>query len=210
MFFQSFYNRVTGWLSTTTTTTTTTPAPPKANPMTPRFDSAVEFTLKWETVFKRGHYGDFNYVVTEKVSGDRGGLTKFGIDQRSHPSTDISALNLEQAKAIYYWQYWVPSGAEALPYGWGEVLFDVKVNGGDGPRMAQKALNKLGAALVVDGKLGPKTVAAMEKYGSAGVKELLAIRQNRYAILARSPSMKKFLAGWTNRNNGLAQQVGVA
>lgn len=177
------------------------------NNMTPRFLKTIEFTLKWETVFKKGHYGDFNYAITENVPGDAGGLTKFGIDQRSHPSTNIASLTLPQAKEIYFWQYWVPSGAESLPAGYGEVLFDIKVNGGDGPRMAQKGLNKLGAKLVVDGKLGPMTVAAMKKYGDAGIRELLVLRQNRYNILARKPSRAKFLAGWTNRNTALARQV---
>jgi lysozyme family protein len=49
-------------------------------------------------VFKDGHDGDFAFAIAERDPDDPGGLTKFGIDQRSHPTVDINALRLEQAK----------------------------------------------------------------------------------------------------------------
>ena len=37
---------------------------------------------------------------------DPGGLTKFGISQRSYPDIDIRNLTLDQAKAIYLRDFW--------------------------------------------------------------------------------------------------------
>lgn len=176
---------------------------------TQRFQKALKFVLDHETVFKKGHWGDYDYVATENVPGDPGGTTRFGIDQRSHPNTNISKLTLEQATEIYWREYWLPTMADSFPAGYGEVLFDIKVNGGDGPRMLQRALNTLGADLTVDGKLGPLSVAAMQKYGKRGLEAFLDKRQERYDILARKPSLKKFHAGWTNRNNDLRKFVGL-
>lgn len=174
-----------------------------------RFENALKFVLDHETVFKKGHWGDYDYVTWENVSGDKGGVTKYGVDQRSHPKLGIKHLTLDQAKEVYYNDYWTKSKAEQMPDGYGEVLFDIRVNGGDGPRMLQNALNEGGADLTVDGILGPKSVAEMQKQGKKGLKRFLQKRQQRYNTLARQTSLRKFLDGWTNRNNDLAKFVGV-
>jgi lysozyme family protein len=178
--------------------------------MSTRFNSFVEqFVFPHEVVFKKGHHGDMNFVTWENVPGDGGGLTKYGIDQRSHPSTDIKNLTAEQAKEIYRLEYWVPSGAEAMPPGWGEALVDIRINGGDGPRMAQRALINLGYKLNVDGKIGPLTHAAMQKSGKAGIAEMLKLRDARYRRLAQKPALKKFLKGWLARNDDLRKHLGL-
>lgn len=178
--------------------------------MTARFLEFVdEFVFPNECHFKKGHWGDMNYVTWENVPGDRGGVTKYGIDQRSHPSLDIKNLTIEEARQIYWLEYWVRSGAEAMPYRWGEALADIKINGGDGPRMAQRALNKLGAGLRVDGNIGLLTREAMVKYSTEGVEQFLLDRDARYRNLARRPDRAKFLKGWLNRNNNLRRFLGL-
>jgi lysozyme family protein len=170
--------------------------------MTPRFLAYFNWLIPQECAYKRGHYGDLNYVTWENVKGDRGGVTKYGIDSRSHPTTDIKNLTLEQAREIYWLEYWLPSLAEHMPDGYGEVLADIRVNGGDGPRMLQRALNTLGCSLTVDGRLGPKSMEAMRLF--------LRARQARYDRLAKKPDLSGFHLGWTHRNNSLAKFVGVA
>jgi lysozyme family protein len=184
---------------------------------TERFLRALGFVLPQECVYEKGHHGDLRRVVWENVSGDRGGVTKFGIDQRSHPELDIKNLTLEQATEVYFEDYWVKSDAENLPAGYGEVLFDIKVNGGNGPLMAQQALNKVRVrhrlldlpVLQEDGVLGPRTRRNMEEMGEAGLRQLLKERQARYDRLALKPELKKFHKGWTNRNEALARFVGI-
>lgn len=177
--------------------------------MTNRFLRYFDWLMPRECHFKKGHWGDMDYVTWEDVTGDAGGLTKYGIDQRSHPKTDIKALTLEQAREIYWLEYWAPSAAEVMPEGYGEVLCDIRVNGGNGPLMLQQALNQHGAGLTEDGRIGPKTLAAMQEHGEDGLAGLIQIRQARYERLARKPALKKFLAGWTNRNRDLAEFVGL-
>ncbi|MDZ4289426.1 MAG: putative peptidoglycan-binding domain-containing protein, partial [Prosthecobacter sp.] len=107
----------------------------------------------------------------------------------------------------YHEQYWLPSRAEQMPLGFGEVLFDIKVNGGDGPKMLQRALNRVigGTPLKVDGALGLKSIAAMNATGKHGLISFLTVRQERYNELAKRPNFRQFLAGWTNRNNDLSR-----
>jgi lysozyme family protein len=175
---------------------------------TARFDRYFrDFYLPHETVFARGHSGDYAYARSENVDGDAGGLTKFGIDQRSHPKVDIERLTLDQAERITFLEDWCGVCAEQLPAGWGEALTDIKVNGGHGAVMAQEALNSIlppAEQLTVDGVIGLHTHAAMEQEGKAGLLALLACRESYYRELAkRKPSNAKFLEGWLNRNNDL-------
>jgi len=81
------------------------------------FEKALKFVLKWEG----GYSNDPN---------DPGGETKFGICKRSYPELDISKLTLEQAKEIYYKNYWLKSGCDELPYPFNIIVFDTAVNMG--------------------------------------------------------------------------------
>lgn len=179
--------------------------------ITARFSPVVEWLLPHETVFAPGHYGDYNFAVPECVPGDRGGLTKFGIDQRSHPSVNIRELTFDQAVMIYLHDYWLPCRAEEFPPGYGEVIFDIRVNGGNGPRLLQEAMASVGCYIgAADGIIGPKTKAAMAQAGTGGLKEFLLKRRERYINLAENdPSDAQFLDGWLNRNHDLAKFVGI-
>jgi hypothetical protein len=65
------------------------------------FDMAVALVLKHEG----GLVDDPN---------DPGGLTNFGISQRSYPNVDIRNLTADDAKAIYKRDYWFPIGGDAI------------------------------------------------------------------------------------------------
>ena len=171
-----------------------------SNAYSPRFLKAVEFVLRHETEYARGHYGDMAFAIAEHVSGDAGGLTKWGIDQRSHPDVNVAQLTQDQATQIYYNAYWVPSHAEELPLGIGEVLFDVKVNGGNGIKWLQEVINNLGIPCGIDGVFGPATKAAAQKAGAAALKPLCARRVAYFkAIVDAHPLQAKFIAGWLDR-----------
>ena len=57
-----------------------------------RFDKFIKFVFTHENVL-----GKDGKVVPENVAGDNGGLTKYGIDQASHPGVDIAGLNKQKA-----------------------------------------------------------------------------------------------------------------
>lgn len=169
----------------------------------PKFLRAIKFILPHEEEFARGHWGDENFVVSENVSGDSGGLTKYGIDQSSHPGVDIEHLTKDQATAIYF-EEWQKSGFEDLPEKVAIALFDVRVNGGPAVKWLQAILNALlGAKLEVDGVIGPATLAAAARVNQDQfVAYFIGLRDERFRRLATG-SRAKFLAGWKERDRDL-------
>src|SRR5436190_12575968 len=98
--------------------------------MKTNFNNALDFVLAHECVFEHGHYGDLNHVLTEDVPGDHGGLTKFGIDQASHPHVNISTLDFAGARQIYFDNEWTRCRCDELPAGYDIAVFDIAANNG--------------------------------------------------------------------------------
>jgi len=122
------------------------------------FKKAVEFVFKWEG----GYSNDPN---------DPGGETKFGISKRSYPELDISKLTLEQAKKIYYENYWLKSGCQNMEYPLNLVVFDTAVN--MGRRRAEKIYD--------------------EAFGRRGYLLLRLYTYSRFKLA------KIYFRGWSNR-----------
>lgn len=176
---------------------------------TSAFLKAIAFILPHEEDFARGHWGDENYVVAENVPGDSGGVTKYGIDQSSHPDVDVAHLTRNQAIAIYA-REWQQHGLDALPDQLAIACFDVWVNGGQGIAWLQTAINDHRPAgapkLVVDGRLGPVTISEARLCDQTAIlNEFLAQRNARFERLAdNNPNVRQFLAGWLQRDTDLA------
>lgn len=126
---------------------------------------------------------------------DPGGLTQWGISQRSYPGVDIRKLTRDGAKAIYLRDFWNPlDGAHpAIRF----QVFDFAVNGG-----LSTGLRKLQSAVGVadDGHWGPVSAQAM---ASMDVNDVLlrfnAARLHFYTSLSKWPLYGK---GWTSRVAG--------
>ena len=130
---------------------------------------------------------------------DPGGETNFGIAKRSHPDVDIAYLTKEGAKEIYKEHYWDRNKVESLSEDLRHIYFDMCVNQGRSRavKILQKAANAKGADLVVDGGMGPKTIAAM--YG-VELQRVRAYRVKYYAdLVTRKPDLEKFYFGWFRR-----------
>ncbi|MDX3908596.1 MAG: glycosyl hydrolase 108 family protein [Sphingobium sp.] len=157
---------------------------------------------------------------------DRGGPTRFGITQAVARERgyfgDMRAFPRTQAVEIYRARYWDGLNfcfvAELAPQVAAEI-FDSGVNMGPAiaAKFLQRALNALNrqardfADLVVDGQVGPGTLAAlgafMDARGRAGeavlLKAIEALQGARYIDLAESrPANEAFLYGW------LANRIG--
>lgn len=124
------------------------------------FYSAVSFTLKWE-----GGYSN--------NPADPGGETNFGISKRSYPMLDIKNLTIEQAKAIYYLDYWLPVEAANYPYPKDQILFDIGVLTG---------------------------VSRARSYQSYSALQILVSQYRYFVGLTSFPT---FGAGWIRRNTDL-------
>lgn len=149
------------------------------------FRQALEITLK--------HEGG------ETV--DTGGYTKWGISQKAYPGMNIKAMTRAQMEAIYRRDYWNKiKGDEIADQTAAAVLFDYAVNAGTGAAV-KAAQTVLGVP--VDGGLGPKTLAAINREGPAFAAALTRYRVSFYTKLARSNPAKygKYLAGWLRRAN---------
>lgn len=128
---------------------------------------------------------------------DPGGLTRYGIAQTRHPEVDVRSLTLARAKEIYRADYWDPIRGDQLPARLAFVVFDSAVNQGVG-RAAGFLQHALG--IETDGQIGPRTIAAARRIGSAVVPKFLRLRAIAYFDLARSkPSQQRYLAGWLQR-----------
>ena len=53
---------------------------------------------------------------------DPGGVTKFGISQRSYPALDIRALTLDDAKTIYQRDYWAHAMTSRRVWTWWSTI----------------------------------------------------------------------------------------
>ena len=114
--------------------------------------------------------GDFHRcidrILTEEGGlsahpADPGGLTNYGISQRSYPTLDIAALTLADAQALYRRDYWQPLHGDQLPPGLDLLLLDSAINQGAGTaiKLLQQALR-----IKDDGVLGPITLTAAERF----------------------------------------------
>lgn len=172
-----------------------------------RFDLAIPIILKHEGGFVDNpsdpggatKFGvSLRFLVTlQKKIGD---LNKDGVIDRK----DIVSMTESQAKTIYETQWWDR-------YGYGNItdqavatkIFDMAVNMGasQAHKIAQRALTNLGIKVDVDGQLGPKTVAAINKVAPNALLTQLRIEcANFYKrLVAQKPSFKVFERGWLAR-----------
>jgi lysozyme family protein len=150
---------------------------------------------------------EFEGEAYECVPGDRGGATKFGIDQRSHPDVDIEALTRCGAERIYLAEFG-ESTASKLPAPISFAYFDLAVNAGE--RQAAQCLQRA-VCVNDDGRVGRATLGAamaMIAHGESGklLGRLSAQRDLFYMGLAHTrPSQNKFLNGWLRRSKAMFQ-----
>lgn len=158
---------------------------------------------------------------------DKGGPTCFGITEavaRAHGfSGAMRSLPRDEAAAIYRRLYWLRPRFDQVTKRAARVaaeLFDTGVNMGPAVaatflQRALSALNRNGkdyADLVPDGRVGPRTLAALDAFldarGKRGGETVLlraldALQGERYLRLAeRRPANEAFLYGW------LANRIG--
>ena len=130
-------------------------------------------------------------------ANDPGGLTNFGISQRSYPNVDIRNLTRDAASAIYQRDFWhydaVQSQAMATK------IFDMSVNMGH----TAIAILQRCVSVPADGLWGPTTCAAVNTVNAAMpglLDEYKMELANHYRnIVLAKPEMAQFLQGWLRR-----------
>lgn len=171
------------------------------------FEKAFKYTVGNE-----GNYSNDKF--------DSGGPTKYGITQHDlsvyfgRPASvqEVKDMPLQTAQNIYKNHYWNPLGLnDVIDAGEATCLFDIGVVRGIGvpPKYAQIICNNHGFHLVVDGHLGPLSMAAINVVPRAVfIRDFSVLAEAGFrSIAARNPTQNKFLHGWVNRAHRLLSLI---
>jgi Predicted Peptidoglycan domain len=161
-------------------------------------------TVNWEA--RKDKQG--NPIVYQLPAGDMGGKFEIaGINDRYHPEAfkAISSLPAEEraeAAAEYIRSYTAPLVSQ-LPKPMQAFAQDLAFNRGLGgaARYIQQGLRNLGQDISVDGKLGPKTLSAINNVQPRALMQAAseAQRNDEYAKARANPARKALLPGLENR-----------
>ena len=155
--------------------------------MLTHFDEIIEKVLEHE-----GKYSN--------DSDDLGGETNFGITKRFYPDVDIKNLTKEDAKDIYYQDYWLKNKVNKMPPELKYIYFDMCINMGKktAVKILQGASIGRGKDIALDGGLGANTFKAIQ---DLEVERVRAYRVKYYVdIINKKPEQEKFYFGWFKRS----------
>ena len=141
---------------------------------------------------------------------DPGGATNKGITigtfrrfiNPSGTKDDLKRITNAQVAQVYRRQYWDVVKAGELPDGLDYAVFDFAVNSGPG-RAARYLQACVGA--VVDGKVGPGTLAAVRNHDAGEIVEALC--DDRMDFLRTLSTWKTFGKGWSRRVVGVRTEA---
>lgn len=160
----------------------------------------------FEVAFDRviGHEGRFQNLVSDRGNWTSGIVgqgvlkgTKFGISAMSYPNLDIENLTQEQAKGIYYEDWWLELGMENFHPALAYQMFDAAIN--HGMRNASKILQRA-VGVGADGVIGPGTRRAVESMTLDDV--LMMFLAERLEFMTGVGTWDSFGKGWARRIAG--------
>ena len=182
-----------------------------------KFERSIAFSLKWE--------GGRNFIIINgkpvvqgAAKADAGGATAYGVTwatlKAAHKAgivshDDICKLIVEEAKLIYKNRYWDK-------YGWNELewpaclcCLDCCINHGGFASILQKSVALCGQYVIIDGKFGPKTFAALKACEPVRLSEAIHKERVKYyhRIVTNKPSQKVFLKGWLRRADEMLKET---
>ena len=133
---------------------------------------------------------------------DSGGITNMGVTKKTYENwvgrevteQEMRDLKVEDVAPIYKERYWARVRADELKDGCDLLLFDLAVH--SGPRRSVKIAQET-AGTVVDGLIGPKTIAAINAMDQT--EFIKKFSENRLAFYKRIEAWKHFENGFRNR-----------
>jgi len=161
-------------------------------------------TVKFEGRFDRSG----NLLVYKLPAGDGGGDYEIaGINDKYHPEQfkRISSLPAEERaeEAARYIKEYTSPLVSKLPQVMQAFAQDLAFNRGMGgaTKFIQRGLNALGVKTVIDGKIGPKTLEAINKVNSRALMQATSHAQldYEYELAYNNSDRKKFISGLENR-----------
>lgn len=158
----------------------------------------VMFEKSFERVI--GHEGNYQAMPNDRGNWTKGVVgegelkgTKFGISAMTYPDTDIQNLTIDDAKRIYFSDFWIPISVISLPEAMLYQYFDATINHGrhNAAKMLQRAI---GAE--PDGIVGAATLQAVRESGK-GLPQLFIAE--RIAFYTQVKTFDSYGKGWMNR-----------
>lgn len=143
------------------------------------FDEAFNRLMKYE-----GGYSN--------NPNDPGGETKYGISKAAYPDLDIRNLTIEQAKDIYFKEFWqfLPALPDKLDY----AVFDFAVN--SGTQTATRYLQRV-LGVADDGYFGPVSQKALENSILPFIYKSYNLERMRF--MTKLKDFNTFGRGWISR-----------
>ena len=179
------------------------------------FDWAVENVLHHEGGWVNNPNdpgGATNFGISLRYLQARGDLDGDGLpdgDLDGDGDVDIDDIRLasrDDAIELYRTGFWNPGRFGEVQSSLVAVKsFDMAVNMGSKQawKLVQRACNKLGSQLIVDGKVGANTLKAVNSYRKTDYQLIETIRErqaNFYeTLIERKPSLDEFRLGWRRR-----------
>ena len=171
---------------------------------------------------------DWSYTVLAHHEGgfvdnsnDPGGATNYGVSIRflrqqgididgdgDIDIDDINSITPELSKELYKKYFWLPAKCDKIKSALlATKIFDMAVNMGQRQayKLVQRAVNALDyePQLVVDGIVGPGTLAAVDSFNRTDYLLVEAIREEQADfyenLIANKPTLTEFRLGWRRR-----------
>jgi lysozyme family protein len=158
-----------------------------------QFDTAFERSLNSEGVFQDDHEDRGNWTSGKIGVGELKG-TKFGISAMTYPHLDIKNLTAEQAKEIYYEDWWLKFGMEQFHPAMQYQMFDAAINHGmyNATRIVQRAVKEKS-----DGIIGPRTLGSVRNTDLNDL--LMQFLAERLIFMTDSRTWGRYGRGWARR-----------
>lgn len=120
--------------------------------------------------------------------------TKYGISAMTYPQVEIKNLSLDNAKKIYFNDFWVAAKCEQLPESIKFDMFDMAVNSG-----VKKAIITLQKAVGADpdGIFGQQTQSLVEMYDHEKLDKRLSAQ--RLLFICDVGTFPTYGKGWVRR-----------
>ena len=157
------------------------------------FDIAFERIIGHEGKFTDNPKDNGNWTGGKQGKGILKG-TKYGIAANTYPDLDIKNLTLDEAKQIYYQDWWIKIKGDEIPFPIVYQLWDFAIN--SGMQTSVKALQRA-ASVKDDGVIGSKTISAINNMNINDV--LILLSAERLEFMASLSSWNAFGKGWARR-----------
>ena len=160
----------------------------------------LAWVLPWEV--ETDHAGN---IKAEEL-GDGAGITIAGLTTRDDGISGAVEDLTPQSIVDAYYAYWVRT--EGLPALLMPIMANYHLNLGQkaSVRLLQRSLQDYGEDVVIDGVMGDNTrAAAFRVYPVEDLaRAVINKADRRYKAIAVGGGKERFLKGWINRNNDLA------